>query len=316
VTSYWSLGDLPLGGPRRVVAIGTFDGVHAGHQAIFARARELAAERGLPMMVVTFEPNPISVLRPELKPTVLTPIGVKEALIAGLGVDELLVIPFNASFSRIRAERFAEMLISAPIGAEAIVVGENFRFGHRGAGTAEMLRQFGRARGLVVETPELVVSPDGKPVSSTRIRRLIDRGEVAEAATLLTRPHALEGEVVHGAGRGAAMGIPTANLEVPGEAAVPERGVYAGRVAVDGLRATAAINVGFAPTFQEAPAFERPRIEAFLLDYDGGDLYGRRVTVEFLERLRPERRFPDPEALVAQIREDVARTREIAAADG
>lgn len=310
---YQSLGDLPLGGPRRVVAIGTFDGVHVGHQAIIGRAIELAKERGLPAMVVTFEPNPVAVLRPELRPPVLTQPGLKAALIEHLGADELLVVPFTGAFARIRAERFAEMLISAPIGADAVVVGQNFRFGHQGAGTAAMLAQFGRGRGLVVETPDTVASVDGKPVSSTRIRRLIAQGQVREVIPLLGRPHSVEGTVVPGEQRGRAMGLPTANVGVAPDAAVPRTGVYAGRALLPAGRRAAAVNVGYAPTFtadQDRPPL---RLEAFVLDHTGEDLYGQPVRVEFLERLRDERRFPSVEALMEQVRQDVERTRSIAA---
>lgn len=311
---YNSLGDLPLGAPRRVLAIGTFDGVHVGHQAVIGRAIEIAAQRGLRSMALTFEPQPIAVLRPELKPAVLTHIGFKAQLIERLGVDELLVVPFTKAFSRIRAERFAEMLVSPPVGGEAVVVGENFRFGHQGRGTWEMLAQFGRSRALRVEAPAMVTSADGKPVSSTRIRRLVATGQVAAVIPLLGRMHSVEGIVVHGEGRGRGLGIPTANLEIPGDSALPSRGVYAGRAVLAGGRSAAAVNIGVAPTFTAADARSTMRLEAFLLDHDGSDLYGQTMRIDFIERLRDERRFPSPEALMEQVREDIARTRELAAA--
>jgi riboflavin kinase/FMN adenylyltransferase len=296
-----------------VVAIGTFDGVHVGHQAVIRRAIEIGRELGVTAMALTFEPQPIAVLRPELRPAVLTHLNLKTQLIERLGVDELLVVPFTKAFARIRAERFAEMLVSPPVGAEAVVVGENFRFGHGGRGTVEMLKQFGRARGLRVESPPTVVGADGKPISSTRIRRLVATGQVREVIPLLGRPHLLEGTVVHGEGRGRGMGIPTANLEVPGDAAVPSRGVYAGRALTPAGRSAAAVNIGVAPTFTASAPSATLRLEAFLLDHDGSDLYGQTMRIEFLERLRDERRFESPDALVAQITEDVARTREAAA---
>jgi riboflavin kinase / FMN adenylyltransferase len=296
-----------------VVAIGTFDGVHVGHQAVIRRAIEIARELGVTAMALTFEPQPIAVLRPELRPAVLTHLPLKTQLIERLGVDELLVVPFTKAFARIRAERFAEMLVSPPVGAEAVVVGENFRFGHGGVGTVEMLKQFGRARGLRVESPPTVVGEDGKPISSTRIRRLVATGQVREVIPLLGRPHLLEGTVVHGEGRGRGMGIPTANLEVPGDAAVPSRGVYACRALTSAGRSAAAVNIGVAPTFTASAPSATLRLEAFLLDHDGSDLYGQTMRIEFLERLRDERRFESPDALVAQITEDIARTREAAA---
>lgn len=296
-----------------MVAIGTFDGVHIGHQAVIRRAIEIARELGVTAMALTFEPQPIAVLRPELRPAVLTHVNLKTQLIERLGVDELLVVPFTKAFSRIRAERFAEMLVSPPIGAEAVVVGENFRFGHGGTGTVAMLQQFGRARGLRVESPRTVVSEDGKPISSTRIRRLVATGQVREVIPLLGRPHLLEGTVVHGEGRGRGMGIPTANLEVPGDAAVPSRGVYACRALTGAGLSAAAVNIGVAPTFTASEPRSTLRLEAFLLDHDGTDLYGQTIRIEFLERLRDERRFESSEALVAQITEDIERTREAAA---
>lgn len=311
--TYRSMGELPLGGGRRAVAIGTFDGVHIGHRAVIGRAVELGRERGIPSMAITFEPHPIAVLRPELRPTVLTGLDMKGALITETGVDELLILPFTRAFSRIRADRFVDMIGSPPVGAEVVVVGANFRFGHGGMGTAEGMRAYGRGRGVTVEVPELVSSPDGKPVSSTRVRRLVAEGRIDEVRGLLGRPHVLEGVVVPGDQRGRAMGLPTANLEPPAHAAVPGRGVYACRATIAGLACPSAVNVGFAPTFRESG--ERPplRVEAFLLDWDGPeDLYGRELRLEFISRLRDERRFDGPEALIAQIHDDIARTREIA----
>lgn len=262
-------------------------------------------------MALTFEPQPIAVLRPELKPAVLTHIGLKSQLIESLGVDELLVLPFTRAFSRIRAERFAEMLVAPPVGADAVVVGENFRFGHGGRGTVEMLQQFGRSRALRVECPPMVHSDDGKPISSTRIRRLVATGQVAAVVPLLGRMHSVEGVVVHGDARGRTLGIPTANLDIPSDSALPSRGVYACRAVLAGGRSAAAVNIGVAPTF--VPDGPRTlRLEAFLLDHDGSDLYGQTMRIDFIQRLRDERRFPSPEALVAQITEDISRVRALA----
>ncbi|MSO44889.1 MAG: bifunctional riboflavin kinase/FAD synthetase [Thermoleophilia bacterium] len=309
---YQSIGELPLGEERRVLAIGTFDGVHRGHQAIIQRAIERARSRGLQSMVLTFEPNPLAILRPELAPAVLTEPHFKAQVIEALGADALLVVPFTPAFARIRAERFVEMLGSAPLNAESIVVGTNFRFGHGGSGTSAYLQRLGRARGIVVESPGTVVSHDGKPMSSTRVRRLVSVGQVADVIPLLGRPHSVEGMVVPGDRRGRDLGFPTANVSVPSDIALPGRGVYAGRVVLATGRYPAAINLGYAPTFT---ADEDPlrRLEAFILDYEGGDLYGERIRVEFLERLRNERRFPTPAELVAQMHSDVVRTREVVA---
>jgi riboflavin kinase / FMN adenylyltransferase len=308
VRIYQSLGDLPLGGPRRVVAIGAFDGVHLGHQAIIGEAISTARERGLSAMVVTFSPNPIMVLRPDLHTTVLTAPAFKAALIERVGADELLSVPFTRAFARIRADRFAEMLVSAPVGADVIVVGRDFRYGHGAEGTVESLASFGRGRGMTVQIPEIVKSDDGKPISSTRIRRHISQGDVAEVIPLLGRPHSVEGTVVHGDGRGAGIGFPTANVAVADDVAMPRKGVYAAKVVLAGGVHRAAANIGVVPTFVE---MENPplRLEAHLIDYAGGDLYGQRARVEFVERLRDERRFSGVEALVEQLTADVEAAR-------
>jgi riboflavin kinase/FMN adenylyltransferase len=307
---YPGIGALPLGGPRRVVAIGTFDGVHVGHRAVVRFARELAAERGIASMVMTFEPHPLSVLKPEIAPAVLTIPARKAALLDELGLDELLTVPFTRSFARIRADRFAEMLCAPPIGADCVVVGAGFRFGHGGAGTVDSLRAYGRTRALTVETPATVASPDGKPVSSTRIRRLIAQGRVEEAAPLLGRNHEIEGVVVRGEARGRTIGVPTANLQFPPQLAVPAGGVYAGRGTVAGERFAAAVNIGTSPTFtHETPA--PPRVEAHLLNFDGVDFYGGALELEFVARLRDEKRFASVEELLQQVRSDIERTRQL-----
>jgi len=174
------------------------------------------------------------------------------------------------------------------------------------------LQGLGRAKGLIVESPETVVSGDGKPVSSTRVRRMVAQGQVGEVIALLGRPHSVEGTVVPGEQRGREMGLPTANVAVAPQIALPGRGVYAGQVVLAGGRHSAAINVGFSPTFTEGQA-PTLRLEAFLLDYAGDDLYGQRIRVEFLQRLRDERRFPSAAELVAQVEEDIMRTREVIA---
>lgn len=307
---YGSIGELPLGGGRRVLALGNFDGVHIGHQAIIRRSVALARARGERAMVLTFNPSPLSVLRPEIRTSVLSSQGLKASLIAYLGADELLVIPFNRSFSQIRAERFVEMLAAPPINAGGIVVGEAFRFGHGGVGNTTLLRELGRAHGLLIEAPENVASPDGKPVSSTRIRRLIAQGQVADVIGLLARPHCIEGSIVHGDGRGRTIGIPTANLEpYPDDAATPAPGVYAGTMLLPHGREAAAINVGVAPTFTAESGRVPVRIEAHLLDYPGGDLYDAPARLEFVARLRAEKRFGSPDELVTQIRADIANAR-------
>lgn len=306
---YRSIGELPMGSASRAVAIGAFDGVHLGHQEIIRSAVAAARRGAMTSMVITFEPNPLSVLRPEFKTASLTSAALRARLIERLGVDELLEIPFTKAFSHIRWDRFCELLSAPPIGARTIAVGRNFRFGHGGAGTAKMLRDAGRARGIDVFIPALVTSADGKPISSTRIRRLVTQGDIGEANRLLGRAHCLEGIVAHGDGRGAGLGVPTANIEVAERAALPGRGVYAGRVRVGEAVWAAAINVGLAPTFRDSGSL---RVEAFLIDFPNRTIYGEPAGVAFLERLRGEQRFPSAQHLVAQIQRDVIRTREIA----
>ncbi len=304
------IGSLPQAGAGHAVAIGVFDGVHIGHREIIRLAVESARSLDVRSLIVTFDPNPLVVLHPELKPAMLTDSALRADLIASLGVDVLLEIPFTLGFSRIGWEDFCLTLAEPPIAARTVAVGRNFRFGSGGDGTAGMLRDWGRMHGIDVELPGLVTTPDHKPVSSTRVRRLIAQGEVAEAAELLGRPHVLDGDVVAGDGRGAGLGIPTANVGVSEHMAVPAVGVYAGRCRVGDRWFPAAINLGHAPTFRSGGEV---RLEAFLLDYDGGDIYGQRVRLEFLERLRSERRFVNADALVTQITEDIERTREIVA---
>ncbi len=282
-----------------MVAIGTFDGVHVGHQAVIRRAIEIARVQDVTAMVLTFEPQPIAVLRPELRPAVLTHLPLKTQLIERLGVDELLVVPFTKAFARIRAERFAEMLVSPPVGAETLVVGENFRFGHRAAGDVPMLRELGDRFGFATEGVAILGSEDAT-YSSTFIRSCIDAGDVAAAARALGREHRLEGVVVRGDMRGRELGYPTANLETGRQAAVPADGVYAGRLAHAGRSHPAAVSIGSNPTFDGR---ER-RVEAYLLDFDG-DLYGERVALDFVARLRGMERFDTVPALQAQMALDV-----------
>jgi riboflavin kinase/FMN adenylyltransferase len=201
------------------------------------------------------------------------------------------------------------------VGADAVVVGENFRFGHGGHGTAEMLVQFGRSRALQVESPPMITSADGKPISSTRIRRLVATGQVAAVVPLLGRMHSIEGTVVSGDGRGRGIGLPTANLEIPADSALPLRGVYACRAVLAGGRSAAAVNIGVAPTFTDLDPRSTLRVEAFLLEHDGSDLYGQTMRLDFVERLREERKFASTEALMEQVGDDIARTRELAAGD-
>jgi riboflavin kinase / FMN adenylyltransferase len=279
---------------RRSVAVGTFDGVHLGHREVISGSDT----------VLTFDPHPVSVVAPQHTPKLLTTLERKAELIASLGVEELVVIPFDADFARRTADEFVSDVLVGALGARHVAIGENFRFGHKAQGDARLLAV--DERFTTVVHPLLEVA--GEIVSSSHIRALVLAGELAEANRLLGSPFQLRGEVTHGDERGRALGFPTANL-VPGdELACPGHGVYAclanGRAI--GNR-PAAVNVGVRPTFKTGRG---ELIEAYILDFDG-DLYSSTLVLEFLERLRGERRFDTPEALIAQMHRDVERTREL-----
>jgi riboflavin kinase/FMN adenylyltransferase len=274
--------------PRRV-AVGEFDGVHLGHREVI-RGNDT---------VLTFEPHPLQVVRPEAAPKLLTSLEVKAELIAGLGVDELVVIPFDRRFAEQTPQEFIDQVLVNGLDATHVSVGENFRFGHRAAGDPQTLAVDPRFETRVVPLVEL----DGEVVSSSHVRALIQAGEVEPAARMLGGPFQLRGEVVPGDRRGRELGFPTANI-VPDEALVcPGHGVYVARA--DG--ACAAVNVGVRPTFGTGRAV---LVEAYLLDCEV-DLYGHTLRVDFLARLRGERRFESVDALVEQMRRDVERTREL-----
>jgi riboflavin kinase / FMN adenylyltransferase len=307
------LDAVPGGWGRSVVTIGVFDGVHRGHQQILGHAVKKARAMGVPAVVVTFDPHPSEVVRPGSHPAVLTEPSRKADLIAGLGVDALCVIPFTLEFSRLSAEAFAHDMLVDTLHASLLVVGENFRFGHKAAGDVTLLHRLGRRFGFAVEAAPLVAEDD-TVFSSTYIRALIAAGDVAAAASVLGRPHRLEGVVVRGDQRGRELGFPTANLMSGPYAAVPADGIYAAHVkwghgdnpiAVEREAARmSAVSVGTNPTFSGR---ER-RVEAFILDFDG-DIYGERFVIDFVERLREQRTYTELAPLIKQIDDDVARTR-------
>jgi len=276
---------------RRHVAIGTFDGVHVGHRAVIEGADT----------VLTFEPHPLRILNPEAAPKLIMPFEIKRDVIEGLGVKELVVIPFDKEFTRIEAEDFIGGVLVERLGAHTVSVGENFRFGARARGHPGMLTAHEEFATRVVPLVEV----DGETVSSTRIRALVAAGEVAAAARCLAAPFLFEGDVVEGDRRGRTLGFPTANLLPDDSLVVPGHGVYAGFA--NGT--PAAINVGVRPMFDTGREL---LIEPHLIDYDG-DLYGRRLRVAFIERLRGEKRFPSVDDLVAQIHRDVDEARELCA---
>lgn len=304
----------PAGWGRSVVTIGVFDGVHRGHQAIIGHTVKRAAQLGVASVVVTFDPHPAEVVRPGSHPAVLTEAGRKAELIEALGVDVLCVIPFTLEVSRLSAETFVHDVLVANLHASAVVVGQNFRFGHKAAGDVALLEQLGRTFGFTAEGAPLVASASGPTVqddtivSSTYIRACVDAGDVVAAAAALGRPHRLEGVVVRGDARGRELGFPTANLLTAPHVAVPADGVYAAWLVRRGSRerVKAAVSIGTNPTF----AGRQRRVEAYVLDFDG-DLYGERLALDFVARLREQRRYEGVAPLVAQMHLDVEQTRAV-----
>ena len=285
-----SLPDVEPGPRGRRVAVGTFDGVHRGHREVI---------RGSDT-VLTFDPHPIAVVNPAAAPKLLTPIPIKGDLIAGLGVEDLVVIPFDQDFAALEAEEFVEEVLVRRLGAEEVAVGENFRFGKGAKGDAELLLSRPEFRTRVVPLVEVA----GETVSSSQIRALVSAGELQKAAEFLGGPFLFESEVVEGDRRGHDLGMPTANLVPDDRLVCPGHGVYAAWA--HGY--PAAVNVGVRPTFDTGRG---TLIEAHLIGFEG-DLYGETLRIAFLERLRGERRFESVDALVAQMHDDVDRARAIA----
>lgn len=301
-------GPCPAHGPGTAVTIGAYDGVHLGHRQVIDRVKEVASSRGLASGVVTFDRHPAQVVRPEAAPKLLCDLDQKLERLESTGVDRTAVVRFDHERASESAESFVRRVLVGCLGARAVVVGEDFHFGHARAGNVALLESMGKEEGFEVEGLPLFAD-HGQPISSTRIRRLVEEGDVAAAAALLGQPHELAGVVVHGDGRGAAqLGFPTANVAVPTGMAVPAPGIYAGRYTAAGGRVyDAAISLGVRPTFHEsAPLL----LEAHLLDF-AGDLYGERARVGFVARLRPEMKFGTVADLVRQIGLDVEATRAV-----
>lgn len=285
------------------VTIGNFDGVHRGHRTLVHRAVDAALRNGLRSVVITFEPHPAAVLRPGSEPPRLQSLEQRLEALEDLGVELTLVLAFTQELSALTADEFVAQVLVEGVGAATVVVGTNFRYGHRAAGDIVHLSEAGERHGFAVEAVGLLAL-DGDQVSSSAIRRAVADGEVEAAARGLGRPFALRGEVVAGDGRGRTIGIPTANLAVDTSVVVPADGVYAGRVTLDGVSYPAVTNVGQRPTFEGTGT----TVETHLLDAEV-TLYGRVIEVTFEHRLRGERRFDGPDELVQQIHDDIARAR-------
>ncbi|HEX5878095.1 MAG TPA: bifunctional riboflavin kinase/FAD synthetase [Actinomycetota bacterium] len=290
-----------------VATVGMFDGVHRGHRALLDRVAAEAAARGLPAAAVTFDRHPLAVLRPGSEPPLLTTLDRKVELLGAAGMDVVLVLAFTRELSQVGAEVFAAEVLFDALAARAVVVGENFRFGHKAAGDPALLAELGRPRGIEVVAVPLHTDGD-QVVSSTRVRAELAEGDVAAAAASLGRPYAVEGEVVVGDRRGRPLlGVPTANLAVPAGIALPADGVYAGHLTddADGIARPAAISVGTNPQF----GTDR-RVEAHVLDFDA-DLYGHQVSVGFTHHLRGQATFAGVDELVAQMRADIDQARRL-----
>jgi riboflavin kinase / FMN adenylyltransferase len=297
------IDSLPWARGAGAVTVGFFDGVHGGHQAVIRRTVDVAESRGLRAVAVTFDRHPREILTPGTVPQLLTTLERKAELIALLGIEALLVLEFTDDFSSWPPEEFVRRVLVEGLAAEQVVVGSNFTFGHKAMGNLVVLSDLGFANGFGVEGVGLL-KLDGRTVSSTSIRAALADGDLTWPEIALGRRYVLDGQVTAGAGRGAGLGYPTANLEVPSRMQLPGEGVYAGKARLGDGAYGAAINVGTNPTFGGEPL----HVEAFLLDFDG-DLLGREIAIEFWERLRDEVRFDSAESLAEQISDDVLRTR-------
>ncbi len=292
-----------------VVTIGVFDGVHRGHRTIIGRAVRAAEDGGLRSVAVTFDPHPMTVVRPDHVPPLLQPVEDRVALLAGTGVDVVLVLPFTRELSQLEPAAFVERVLAGSLSARRVVVGTNFRFGHRAAGDVELLAVLGDDHGFGAEAVSLL-ELDGDPISSTQVREHLEQGDVAWATAALGRPWSYTGEVVRGDGRGRTIGVPTANVVAPDGVLRPGNGVYAARALHADGTWDAVVNVGTRPTFDGTTT----TVEAHLLDAseqaEDLDLYGTQLRLELLARLRDERRFDGPEELVAQIHADIRAARD------
>ena len=287
-----------------VAAIGVFDGMHKGHQAVIRQAMTRARDLGIPTTVVTFHPHPLQLVAPDQAPRLITSLDQRLELIAALGVEVTAVLTFDEELRSLTPDDFATDLLVGAIGTSAVVVGSDFRFGKDRAGDVQTLRTLGLGLGYYVDDVELV--GDETPVSSQSIRAAVVAGDVQAAAADLGRWFEIRGTVVHGESRGSTIGFPTANLSIGDNLLVPAYGIYAAWAHIDGHRHRAAVNVGVRPTFDS----DAEVVEAYLLDFEE-DLYEREIAVEFVARLRDEKKFESVDALVAQITDDVAQTRRI-----
>jgi len=302
--TYQGLDAFPDDDRPVVLSIGNFDGVHAGHQAILKRLSAAAARHGVEGVVLTFDPHPLALLRPEAAPAALTTMSRRVELLAEVGITQCVVYRIGEDLLRMPAETFFEEVICRRLRAVGLVEGPNFHFGRGRQGNVEVLAGWAEPAGMFLEVvPALELA--GGSVSSSRIRELLIEGRVREAGDLLTRPHRITGQVVEGVRRGRELGFPTANLEGI-EQILPAEGIYAVTVRWSDQSRPGALHLGPRPTFRT----ETPTVEAHLLDFDG-ELYAEQMAIDFHHRLRDIRRFDGPEALCEQMHEDIARVRDL-----
>lgn len=305
--------DIPSDWGRCVLTIGVFDGVHRGHAELIARAVKSGRARGVPTVLMTFDPHPMEVVFPGSHPAQLTTLPRRAELAEELGIDVFLVMPFTPDFMKLTPDRYIHELLVERLHVLDVVVGENFTFGKKAAGNVATLRKAGERFGFAVESVSLVAEQhqsESVTFSSTYIRACVDAGDVVAAAEALGRPHRVEGVVVRGEGRGHGLGYPTANVAPPMYSAIPADGVYAAWFTVQtGERHKAAVSVGTNPTFSG-----RTRtVEAFVLDFEA-DLYGQHVAVDFVARIRGQRKFASVDDLIAAMGKDTEKARSILAA--
>jgi len=307
--------DVPADFGPSAVAIGKFDGVHAGHRAVLERLKADAAASGARSVAVTFDRNPLALLRPDLCPQNVASVDRKIELLGEMGIDAVLLLTFDQALASQPAQAFVEDILVGSLHVSAVLVGQDFRFGHRGAGTPELLRALGPEYGFTVEVvDDVYIAGSDRRVSSSWIRELLVEGDVTTAARVLGRAVDVRGTVVHGLKRGRELGFPTANLSETVDAFVPADGVYAGRLhdRDTGMSYPAAISVGTNPTFDDVLVRQ---VEAHVLDEDSLDLYDHDVTVEFVRRLRGMVAFDGIDALMAQMAADVESVRALFASD-
>ena len=304
---FTSLSDVPADFGPSVVTIGKFDGMHEGHRAMVHRLRTTAAARGLASVVVTFDRNPLSLLRPEVCPEPLVSTEQKLDLLAATDPDATLVLTFDRSLAEETPEEFVRTVLVEPLRAAVVLVGADFRFGAKGAGSVETLIELGATHGFEVLVVDDVTAVDGRRVSSSWIRELLSEGRVAEAARLLGAPHTIRGTVVHGHQRGRQLGYPTANLSREVDGFVPADGVYAAWLTARDIRYPAAVSIGNNPTFE---GIVGRQIEAHAIDA-AFDIYDEVVDVSFVEYIRGMRKFPGPDELAVQMGADEDQIRTI-----